>query len=405
MIKKKNTLIGKEKLVENIKILLYKEDSNIFDLIEFEDDNIYQEPLLFAYFNSEKRDISILHTILYGYMNFEAQRKGVIIESDENGRIYLPNLGWLITGKIIQKFKLFKNEHNKIRLFYNAVESEYQLEPIIKIKNTNIEYLKYSIPLLKQCYYDVDNNLINVEIEKIASKHLQNVTKALSLIKQFTPKHFDLINLITKKIAVFNVDTYLRNSFATLSAHGISFSNAYQKEYNEVFFIDDIAHQTGHVIFNALIYDLPNFIKIDPTTILENLELGDNSTETRSIRIVFHALYTYHTTFTCLNACLDAEVFDTKRTHEALGRLYFYIGKCYKDLMLVETANINNTPVDIKDLFTENGLDIYFEIKNKFNFIREKWGNILSSLNMSNQPYNFTYSKFVELNPLDENNN
>ena len=361
--------------------------------------------MLFAYFNSEKRDISILHTILYGYMNFEAQRKGVIIESDENGRIYLPNLGWLITGKIIQKFKLFKNEHNKIRLFYNAVESEYQLEPIIKIKNTNIEYLKYSIPLLKQCYYDVDNNLINVEIEKIASKHLQNVTKALSLIKQFTPKHFDLINLITKKIAVFNVDTYLRNSFATLSAHGISFSNAYQKEYNEVFFIDDIAHQTGHVIFNALIYDLPNFIKIDPTTILENLELGDNSTETRSIRIVFHALYTYHTTFTCLNACLDAEVFDTKRTHEALGRLYFYIGKCYKDLMLVETANINNTPVDIKDLFTENGLDIYFEIKNKFNFIREKWGNILSSLNMSNQPYNFTYSKFVELNPLDENNN
>ena len=120
MIKKKNTLIGKEKLVENIKILLYKEDSNIFDLIEFEDDNIYQEPLLFAYFNSEKRDISILHTILYGYMNFEAQRKGVIIESDENGRIYLPNLGWLITGKIIQKFKLFKNEHNKIRLFYNC---------------------------------------------------------------------------------------------------------------------------------------------------------------------------------------------------------------------------------------------------------------------------------------------
>ena len=87
------------------------------------------------------------------------------------------------------------------------------------------------------------------------------------------------------------------------------------------------------------------------------------------------------------------------------GLIYFYIGKCYKDLMLVETANINNTPVDIKDLFTENGLDIYFEIKNKFNFIREKWGNILSSLNMSNQPYNFTYSKFVELNPLDENNN
>ena len=84
---------------------------------------------------------------------------------------------------LAQNFKLFKDEHNKIRLFCNDVESEYKLEPIEKIKNTNIEYLKYSIPLLKKYYYDVDNNLVDVEIENISKKHIQNVTKALNLIK------------------------------------------------------------------------------------------------------------------------------------------------------------------------------------------------------------------------------
>ncbi len=405
MIRKEFTLTGRNQLIENIKMFLYKEDSNIFDIVDFEDDNIYQEPLLFAYCNSEKADVSILNTILYGYMNLEAQKKGIIVESDENGRIYLPNMGWLITEKTTQKFKLFKNKNNKIILFNNDVNYKYRLEPIEKIKNTDIEYIKYSIPLLKQCYFDVDNNLINVEIENISKLHLQNVTKAVNLIKQFAPIHFDLINLITKKIAVFNVDTFLRNSFATLNAQGISFSNAYQEDYNEVFFIDDIAHQTGHVIFIALTYDLPNFIKIDPNTIFETFELGNNTIETRHIHVIFHALYTYYTTFICLDACLDAEVFDSKRKHEALGRLYFYIGKCFKDLSLIEAANINNIPINLKEIFTENGLEIYNEIKNKFDLVKEKWRDSLKALDMSNQPYNFTYSNFVKLNPLNENNN
>jgi len=400
-----NIKLGQKQLIENIKILLYKKDSNIFNIIDFEDDRIYQEPLLFAYFNDKKSNNLNLYTILYGYMNFDAQKKGISVESDEYGRVYLPNIGWLMTNENTQKLKLYKDKNSKIKLLYKGFICEYKLESIEKIDNTNIEYLKYPIPLLKQYYYDVDNNLINVEIERISIKHLKNVTRALNLIKQFAPKHFDLIVLATKKIVVFNVDTTLRNSFATLSAHGISFSNAYQKEYNEVFFIDDIAHQTGHVVFNALTYDLPNFIKIDPNTILESLELGNNITETRNIQVVFHALYTYYTTFICLNACIDAEVFDAKRKHEALGRLYFYIRKCYQDLSLVETANIDNELIGLKDIFTERGLEIYFEIKNKFDLIRVKWIEILKVFNMSNQPYNFTYFKFVELNPLDENNN
>ncbi|CAA0230639.1 conserved hypothetical protein [Tenacibaculum maritimum] len=393
---------GKGDLIENIKILLYKEDPNIFEIIDFDNNDIYQEPLLFSYFNAKESNKFYLNSILFGYMSLETQQNGVVVLSDENGRIYLPNLGWITTEKVNKTFKLFKDKKNKVKLFYNGSDCEFKLESIEKIKNTNIEYLRYPIPLLKQCYYDVDNNLINVEIEKISKTHVKNVIKALNLIKKFAPTHFNLISLVTKKIVVFNVNTYLRNSFADIKAHGISFSNAYQEEYNEVFFVDDISHQTGHIIFTTLTHQLSNFIKINSETILETLKLGNNTIETRSIEDIFHALYTYYTALICLDACLDEKVFDVKKTHEALGRLYFYIGKCHCDLKLVENADINNTSVSINEIFTKNGLEIYTEIKNKFNSIRKKWIDHLKLFDMSNQPYNFTFSKFIEKNPIYE---
>ena len=42
----------------NIKILLYKENEKIFDLLDFEDENIYKEPLLFTYLNNKEGTIT-----------------------------------------------------------------------------------------------------------------------------------------------------------------------------------------------------------------------------------------------------------------------------------------------------------------------------------------------------------
>ena len=43
--------IGSSKLIENIKILLFKKNAIIFDFLDFEKEKPYTEPLLFAYFN------------------------------------------------------------------------------------------------------------------------------------------------------------------------------------------------------------------------------------------------------------------------------------------------------------------------------------------------------------------
>ncbi|MFN9320502.1 MAG: hypothetical protein ACK58Q_07945 [Chitinophagales bacterium] len=193
---------------------------------------------------------------------------------------------------------------------------------------------------------------------------------------------------------IFDVNTYLRNSFATLSAQGIGFFNAYQEDYNEVFFVDDIAHQSGHVIFNIVIYEAEKFIAIDPKTTLQSFQLYNNTTENRDVHTLFHALYTYYTSFLCLNACIKANVWHEHKLHEAMGRISFYLNKCNQDLIIVENANKTKT------LFTEEGMKIYCVIKDKFREMVEKYENKCKNYNMSNQPYNFTYSKFIELNPL-----
>ena len=52
---------NKTKLIETIQLLLYKENPSLLEKVDFEDDNIFLDPLLFAYFNSKKDNLSPSH--------------------------------------------------------------------------------------------------------------------------------------------------------------------------------------------------------------------------------------------------------------------------------------------------------------------------------------------------------
>ena len=87
--------------------------------------------------------------------------------------------------------------------------------------------------------------------------------------------------------------------------------------------------------------------------------------ENRDLHVIYHALYTYYTSFTCLDACLQNNAFVGKQKHEAMGRIAFYINKCYADLMLID--NPLKSEEKSKEYFTERGLAIYKELKNDLN--------------------------------------
>jgi hypothetical protein len=383
------------KTVECVKILLYKNDDMVFEKVNFDDDKTYQDPLFYAYFNNKNEKITDLNQILFGYK--KVFDKNIAFNTDEFGRIYVPNFGWLITNLENKQVRFSRNTNE---LFYGEIKIEFTLENIEYIENTSIEILKYQIPLLRQCYFNVDSEKIDVEIEKITTKQRANLNEAYGLIKKYVPSQFELIETYAPKCVIFNVDTFQRNSFATKQAHGIGFFNSYQDDYNVVFFVDDIAHQTGHVIFNTLLFDTSEYFNVDKNTVLEviNMPNGD-FIENRDLYVIFHALYTYYTSFLCLDSCISNNAFDKIKRQEAMGRIAFYINKCYSDLLLIDNP-LSNQERSI-ELFSDLGQHIYNEIKNKWQEMYNKYYDDVKGFDMSNQPYNFTYKNFKELNSLN----
>ena len=103
-------------ITENLQILLYKENQSLLEKINFEDDKIFSDPLLFAYFNSKKYNTfskELLEEIIQGYFTDKKPLK-IQYSYNKNNIAYLPNIG-----------------------FYN--KNQKKIEPILEIEGLGSE--------------------------------------------------------------------------------------------------------------------------------------------------------------------------------------------------------------------------------------------------------------------------
>ena len=302
---------NRDEIINTIKLLLYKENTSVFEKLNFDDDEVFLEPLLFAYFNSKSYNSypkEALEEMLQGYF---IKKEEIITHSySRDGIAYVPNIG------------------------YFKVNESIPFEKIKFIAHTNIELIQYPIIYLKYIFRDFNEQPIEerkITISKeLVEVHEESLTIALSYIKKYSSNHYNLIEQCCKKILLFKTDPKNTNSFATINAHGMAFLNVFQKEYDEVFFVDDIAHQTGHIIMTTITFKRKDYFLID-----ENLNIKsivNNPKEYRSFYILFHALYTYYTTILCLDNCISNNCFDKRQAHEAIGRIGFYLVKYNLDI-------------------------------------------------------------------------
>lgn len=155
---------GNNNLIQKIKILLYKQNEKIFKILDFEKDSIYNEPLLFAYFNNKGSQNQSIESVIYGYSDDNIIFK---LFSDASGKIYLPNVGWFLTN---HKNDAFDFDKLNFKLFKENESVAFIFEKLEIIQNTSIELLKYPVDLLKQFYYNTENELLDVEVENITKK-------------------------------------------------------------------------------------------------------------------------------------------------------------------------------------------------------------------------------------------
>jgi hypothetical protein len=381
-------------------LILYKNNPSIFEELDFENDKIYQNSFVFAALNA-KKEVEVTD-VLWGYKSTDLQEKPIHIVTDEFGRLYLPNLGYFNTDKKITSLRLSYNSETYVLTNEKYEEVNFSFEPRVLIHDL-FEVIKHPHYLLTEHFYSSEGNILEVEITEITQKHLKNVTLALDILRDYSSDFYELLKVSVRNVMIFKSDSYEfmnsevvdRNSFATLSVHGCAFFNAFQKEYNEVFFIEDIAHQCGHVIFNTYLASKPDLFKIESTTNIASAEEVDLFNEERSLCVVTHALYTYDSIFTCFSNCLENNVFEGDKFHEILGRLAFNCYKFTQDYKLLSQLDAEGNSL----FFNNEGEVLLFHFHETYLTIVKKWGDNLKVLNLNEQPYNFSFRIFKENNP------
>jgi hypothetical protein len=362
-------------IINTLKLLIYKENPDLLEKIDFDNDELFLEPFLFFYFN-HKIEYSLpnelLTEILQGYFVDRSELK-INYLYNENNIACLPALGYFKKGD--------SNLYEQMHL----------------VDNTKIEVFKYSVNLLKVIFKDMAGNLISdsdlIFNNELFEKNIAYLTNAICIIKETSKEHFELIEQCCKKILLFKTDPVNTNSFATMKAHGIAFLNVYQDDYNEVFYIDDIAHQTGHIILTTLFHNRKAIFKIDEE---QNVEDILKTPDHRTVYILVHALYTYYTTFLCLDNSLSAGKFSSQQEKEAVGRIGFYLRKCSHDLRRFDKiADLYN---GVENVLTDKGQEIYTLIRKKYSEVSEKWQDKIENFDYSDQAYNFTFKIFDSLN-------
>jgi len=366
--------INQLSLSNTILMAFHQEDSIVFEILDYENDFTFLEPSLFCYFLSDiskTNKIPLLQSVV-GYIPAEKRLAMISLTADRFGMVNLPNLGYIRTEP------------------YNIVPVDLitltGLIPDQFVKNSKIRLCLQPTDLLA---YAKDVSF-HEPVEDTLYKNEDALSVATTFLQKQLPNFWSLIASVTREFVVFSSPNH--NSFAGIMHHGTAYFNTENKIQTPVFFIDDIAHQCGHIIFNVITLDTPKYLKVPKDHPLRNY--STNPGEMRGAYGAFHGLFTYTCILHALDEVLQSQYFTNENLRfEVLGRIGFYLHKFYLDLKLMDNPEI----------LTDAGLDFHRQFSEGFQEILARYKKEIQGFDYSNQPYTFQYDRFRESNLLSKN--
>lgn len=373
---------GKSQLIYNIQLLLFNEYPEYCELIDFENEKIFQEPLLYCFFNFKTRRIEIPQ-ILFGYIEPSLRPRKITVQSDCNGIVYIPGLMYLLTDVRNSQIDLYYSAiDDSVVLKHAGVTISYHAKPIYYLPSTDIEIVQHNNLSFSNFFYK-NGNLSDIYIEGTFQRHKNNLQKAFAIIEKYCPFHHQIFNNVIKRMILYNCST--QRSFATIKANGSAFFNV--KEYqDEVFLLEDITHQCGHVVFYYILWDKQAYFKCDLNTPLRNFT--KNSFDERSILSAFYSLLPFSLSNLCSKICFEQNVFEGDQGFEFVGRYSFRMKKFLEDI-----RNFDNP-----EIFTDKGWELYQIFKKVALSIYDEDKDLIERYNTENQDYEFSVHRFQEAN-------
>lgn len=365
-------LENRGRLCDLIKSAIYQTDPGVFEFLNFEDDRAFSDPTLFNYFLSEdnaSRKISLMQS-LFGYLSAEKRPEYLEVKSDRDGLVNLPNIGYLRMRPTVEKKIAAGQLEGKVIKNFFVPGSKIRL----CIHGTSLLQNNRKIRLREPPEYTLTRNL-------------SPVTDAARFLQDTLPDLWDLIESVTREFVIFNTGDY--NSFAGIAHHGTAYFNTEGKQLSPVFFIDDIAHQCGYIIFNVLTLDTGKYLNVAKNEPLARFT-GDHNDQ-REVYSAFRGLFTYTTILHALDAVAKRRgLFGNRGHHEALGRIGFYIRKFHHDLRLLDNPA----------LLSEEGMYYHEQFVGCYQYILEEYADQIFRFNYQNQAYTFQYELFRQVNIL-----
>jgi hypothetical protein len=381
---------GQASFFDVIKSSLYNLNQNIFEKLDFHNDIIYSEPLLFSYFTHTKSKMSISQ-ILFGYYSNENKPTSFKVKSDKKGYIYLPNYGYLTTTFLETEFSLeYSNKIISISLSGNVIA--YKSKPLLKLdKFKNIELLSIIDVFSEKYFYkwegmsaeEAENFIGNNDIDLAYFKPI--IENSFNILEEHFPNEFIRYIKSTRKIVLFT-HPKLRN-FTTRESHGCIYLNVNDKS-TVSFFLEEIIHQCSHTVFNSVTFNVKDYFQVDP-----NKLLGDYFTNNdhRTLNGAFHGIYTTGEIVNIFLKLIKVENdFDKETKYELLGRLALNKNR----------INLGLERAPINQIFTKKGREVFLFFNKKL--IKNITKNpTYFNFKMSTHPVVFDFNHFKEDNPIE----
>lgn len=356
-------------LSDTLKYLLYENDEIVFDQFEF--DKEYLEPSLFYYFFKKKEQdqkLNYQQYIVNNYIGNSPLKFDIDLDCFKNARI--PDAGYVISPK--QTSIIYDNEK-----YYFQNGELLNINKDRHLRNSNIRVSSVVPGILHQYHPSVfEHNIIEIQNEII-----NDLNKAYDNLSNYSPEFTQLLNMATKEISVFNLPK--TPSFASINYFGTSFINIYERKHNDILFMDEIAHQSGHSIFTLLTRDTDSYFLFPPQTLLK--EFTGFSGEGRTLYGAFHSMFTLCTIIHTLNAFLLNGNPNENERIELYGRIGFYLDKLIYDVEIFSKLKI----------FTPKGKQIFQMFAENMSDYKNLENGIFLKLNYDNQDYLFSPDRFL----------
>ena len=248
----------------------------------------------------------------------------------------------------------------------------------------SLELIDEPHPLLERFFADEHGVAQQVEIRQTARRFAPKVERALELLARYAPEVHESIVAVTRAVLLFHAPAM--NSFAAPGAHGIAFVNTALGE-DEVFFIEDLAHQCGHLVFHAMTVDRSVFLLVSGETPMKTVH--GRADDPRTVLDALHGLFTEALISIALTRCGENAEWTDHQRHELRGRLAMILRRYRGDLEDLAHA----------ELYAEDGLELLRILYSIFVDLASAYAALVQDSDLSNQDYNFDYARFRALNP------